>query len=108
MRNHGRGMATPRWTESRVCGPSRAFMVLPHSVSALRCGMTHNSRRSERLLPRMRRLLRTRRYSPRTLDVYAGWVRRFIEFHGRRHPRELGEREIAEYLSSLATTQRVA
>ena len=63
---------------------------------------------SQRLLPTMRRLLRTRRYSPRTIDVYIGWVRRFIDFHGRRHPRELGEPEIAAYLSDLATNGRVA
>ena len=49
-----------------------------------------------------------RRYSPRTVEVYVGWVRRYIEFHGRRHPREMGEPEIAAYLSGLATHRRVA
>ena len=34
-----------------------------------------------------------RHYSRRTEDVYLGWVR-FIEFHGRRHPKELGEAEV--------------
>ena len=56
----------------------------------------------------MRRLLRLRHYSPRTVDVYLGWVRRFVHFHGRRHPRDLGEKDISAYLSSLATRQRVA
>jgi len=34
--------------------------------------------------------------------VYVAWVKRYVEFHGRRHPRELGDREVGEYLGSLA------
>jgi integron integrase len=62
----------------------------------------------ERLLPRMRRQLRLRRYSPRTEDVYLQWVRRFVEYHGRQHPRDLAEPEIAEFLSALAIDGHVA
>jgi hypothetical protein len=36
--------------------------------------------------------MRTRRYSRRTEQAYVDWARRFILFHGKRHPRELGER----------------
>lgn len=50
----------------------------------------------------MRQSLRTKHYSIRTEDVYLGWVRRFIAFHGRRHPRELGHAEVSAFLSSLA------
>jgi integron integrase len=60
-----------------------------------------------RLLPSVRRALRVRHYSPRTEEAYVGWVRRFVRFHGLRHPAELGEREIAEFLTHLATTGRV-
>ena len=52
--------------------------------------------------------MRARRYSRRTEQAYTDWVRRFILFHGKRHPRELGEDEITEFLSALATRQRVA
>ncbi len=56
----------------------------------------------------MRRQLRLRHYSPRTEEVYLRWVRRFVEHHGRRHPRELGERAIEEFLSALAVRGKVA
>ncbi len=46
--------------------------------------------------------------SASTAEAYAGWVRRFVIFHGRRHPRELGPREIEAYLTDLACARRVA
>lgn len=46
--------------------------------------------------------------SPRSEAAYAGWVRRFIRFHGLRHPGELGEVEVSAFLTHLATRQRVA
>jgi Phage integrase, N-terminal SAM-like domain/Phage integrase family len=52
--------------------------------------------------------LRTRHYSRKTEKAYVGWIRRFILFHGKRHPREMGAAEITRYLSSLATAGRVA
>ena len=59
------------------------------------------------LVAALRRELRVRHYSPRTEEVYVAWVRRYVEFHGRRHPRELGEREIAAFLTALAVERRV-
>ena len=44
-----------------------------------------------RLLDRVRGVLRARHYSPRTEETYVAWIRRFILFHGKRHPDELGE-----------------
>ena len=58
--------------------------------------------RPARLLDVVRREIRLRRYSPRTEEAYLGWVRRFIRFHGRRHPREMGAPEVTAFLSSLA------
>ena len=55
-----------------------------------------------RLLDRVREAIRLRHYSRRTEQAYVAWIRRFIVFHGRRHPRELGEREVTAFLSSLA------
>src|SRR5437016_1239268 len=43
-----------------------------------------------RLLDRVRAAIRTRHYSRRTEKAYVSWIRRFILFHGRRHPRDLG------------------
>jgi hypothetical protein len=47
-----------------------------------------------RLLDRVRDSVRARHYSIRTEEAYAGWVRRFVLFHGKRHPSEMGEPEI--------------
>jgi integron integrase len=55
-----------------------------------------------RLLDQVRAAIRVRHYSPRTAEAYVSWIRRFIVFHGKRHPRELGEREVTAFLSSLA------
>ena len=55
-----------------------------------------------RLLEQVRESLRTRHYSPRTEKAYVGWIRRFILFHGKRHPETMAEAEIGAYLSSLA------
>lgn len=53
-------------------------------------------------------LMRTRRYSPRTVEAYTGWVSRFVRFHRMRHPRALEAREIQAFLSDLATRQQVS
>ena len=60
------------------------------------------------LLDVVRATLRSRHYSPRTEDAYVGWIRRFVRFHGRRHPREMGEAEVTAFLSSLAVDGHVA
>src|SRR5256885_15895098 len=60
-------------------------------------------RSSPKLLDRVREAIRVRHYSRRTEQAYVGWIRRFIVFHGKRHPRELGEREVTAFLSTLAT-----
>ena len=54
----------------------------------------------QRLLGRLREAIRVRHYSFRTEDAYADWARRFIRFHGRRHPREMGAAEVAVFLSA--------
>lgn len=63
---------------------------------------------AEKLLDRMRRVLRTGHYSYRTEQAYVHWVRRFIRFHGLRHPRELGKADIEAFLSHLAVDRHVA
>jgi integrase len=61
-----------------------------------------------RLLEQVRAEIRARHYSRRTEDAYVHWIRRFIVFHGRRHPRELGAPEISAFLTWLAVEQHVA
>jgi integron integrase len=56
----------------------------------------------------VRRALRVRHYSARTEATYLDWVRRFVLFHGRRHPAYLAEREVAAFLTHLATERKVS
>jgi integron integrase len=61
-----------------------------------------------RLMEIVRRALRERRYSMKTQRAYVDWIRRFIEFHGRRHPKDLGAEQVRDFLSSLATEAGVS
>lgn len=61
-----------------------------------------------KLLDQVRQAIRTRHYSPRTEETYVGWLKRFIFFHNKRHPAEMGEQEIARFLSSLASESHVS
>jgi integron integrase len=61
-----------------------------------------------RLLDRVRGALRARHYSARTEDAYVAWIRRYIFFHGKRHPAEMGAPEVTRFLTSLAVEGRVA
>jgi integron integrase len=64
--------------------------------------------KSKKLLEQMRDLLRLKHYSYRTEQTYCDWVERFIRFHHLRHPREMGEVEMAEFLTHLARQGKVA
>ena len=61
-----------------------------------------------RLMERVRRRLRTLRYSRRTEEAYGGWIRRFILHNDRKHPSDMGDREVSEFLSHLASERRVS
>ncbi|HUP61942.1 MAG TPA: integron integrase [Thermoanaerobaculia bacterium] len=61
-----------------------------------------------RLLDRVRTAIRTRHYSRRTEDAYVGWIRRYILFHGKRHPAAMGPDQVNAYLSHLAVHERVS
>jgi len=56
----------------------------------------------------VRKSFRLHHYSHRTEESYIHWIRRFIVFHGKRHPREMGVEEIQGFLSDLATQGRVS
>jgi len=61
-----------------------------------------------RLLDRVRDKIRTKHYSYRTEQQYVGWIRRFIHFHGKRHPAELAATEIERFLTHLAVEDEVS
>ena len=61
-----------------------------------------------RLLDRVRMAIRTRHYSPRTEKAYVSWIKRFIFFHDKRHPKTMGEAEISAFVSYLATVRKVS
>jgi integron integrase len=61
-----------------------------------------------KLLDEMRRILRLKHYSLRTETTYCEWVKRFVIFHGKRHPRDLGPVEVAAFLTHLAADLHVA
>ena len=61
-----------------------------------------------RLLDRVRAAIRVRHYSIRTEDAYVDWVRRYILFHGKRHPADMGADEVAAFLSDLAVNRQVS
>ena len=66
------------------------------------------TRTSPRLLDQVRIAVRLRHYSPSTEQAYTQWVRRFILFHEKRHPRELGSADIERFLTHLAVDRRVS
>lgn len=67
-----------------------------------------SSRSGSPFLTSVREAIRVRQYSIRTEQAYVGWIKRFILFHGKRHPAELGEREVTALLTSLAVDGQVA
>jgi integron integrase len=61
-----------------------------------------------KLLDRVRWHLRVKHYSIRTEQAYIDWIRRFILFHSKRHPSNMGEQEISAFLTHLAVDRHVA
>lgn len=71
--------------------------------------MTHSSSGAPpRLLDQVREIIRIRHYSIRTEQAYVHWIRRFILFHDKRHPRDMGAPELTAFLSDLAIKRNVA
>jgi integron integrase len=84
-----------------TCPPRRPAVPSPNVV-------LRPDPKSPRLLERVRIALRTRHYSQRSEKAYVAWIRRFILFHGKRHPDSLAEPEIGAFLSSLAHPGRMS
>ena len=95
-------------------GQSRAVGTLVYPVEAGNA-RTRTVRESvppvlpkPRLLDRVREALRVRHYSRRTEEAYVAWIRRYIFFHGKRHPAELSGPDVTRFLSALAVEKHVA
>jgi site-specific recombinase XerD len=61
-----------------------------------------------KLLDRGRHTIRAKHYSRRNESAYVDWIRRYIVFHRKRHPSDMGTSEIAAFLTWLATERRVS
>ena len=61
-----------------------------------------------KLLDRVRHAVRARHCSRRTEKAYVHWIKRYIFFHGKRHPGEMGAVEVTAFLTVLAVRERVA
>jgi integron integrase len=83
-------------------------MSLPPQIPLAHLVAPPDPARRFRLLEQVRARLRERRYSRRTEEAYVFWIRRYVLFHGRRHPRDLGPPQVREFLSALAIKERVA
>jgi integron integrase len=75
--------------------------------------MTHNNyvhqgSQKLKLLDQVRYAIRAKHYSFRTEEIYIQWIRRFILFHNKRHPKDMGAKEVGQFLSDLAVTHHVA
>ena len=61
-----------------------------------------------KLLDQVRHVIRKKHYSIRTEQAYLQWIKRFVLFHNKRHPKDMGEKEISQYISYLATDRQIA
>ena len=61
-----------------------------------------------KLLDQVRAAIRTKHYSRRTEEAYVHWIKRFVLFHNKRHPSEMGTAEITQFLNHLAMKANVA
>ena len=66
------------------------------------------SPQSPKLLDQVRGKLRVKHYSIRTEEAYAEWIKRFILFHGKRHPAQLAAAEVEAFLTDLAVARKVS
>ena len=71
-------------------------------------GIRGSTPKQPRLLDQVRDAIRRKHYSVRTEDTYVDWIKRFIFFHGKRHPLEMGEAEVTDFLNHLARDRKVA
>lgn len=67
-----------------------------------------NTHRPPKLLDQVRQRIRFLHYSRRTEQAYVHWIRRYILFHNKRHPKEMGGDEVSSFLNYLANRENVS
>lgn len=77
-------------------------------VSPERSSLAVATTGAPKLLDRVRQTIRAKHYSRRTESAYVDWIRRYIVFHRKQHPSDMGASEIAAFLTWLATERRVS
>jgi integron integrase len=87
---------------------NRTLAVIEGGLSSTTGVQTFPTTQKPKLLDQVRQAIRARHYSPKTEESYVHWIKRFIFFHNKRHPAEMGEKEIAQFLSSLASEFHVS
>lgn len=103
----GRGIP-PRHHPVRLRIDSRYVPASPQSLQRLAERARAPEGDKPKLLDRVREAIRLRHYSIRTEEAYVSWVKRFILFHGKRHPQAMGADEITHLLSALAVHGQVS
>src|SRR5215211_4134232 len=81
---------------------------MPTQTSAPLQPQGTSSPQAKKLLDQMRDVLQTQHYSYRTENTYVEWAKRFILFHKKRHPRDMGVPEVEAFITHLATQRKVA
>src|SRR6267378_7828145 len=86
----------------------RRIILRMSQPSLIKSPAAQPSKEKPKLLHQVRAVLRTRHLSMRTEQAYVQWIRRFILFHHKRHPQEMGEQEIREFISDLAVNGKIS
>ena len=100
----------------QYCNHKCEYLLLEKGVSFKTIKYTNNKLKSrtkmnkppKKLLDQVRELIRLKHYSIRTEQAYVSWIKRFILFHEKKHPNDMGKTEVEEFLSHLATNLNVA
>lgn len=83
-------------------------MLYGYTVSGTLPNSMITASQPPKLLDELRRALRARHYSLRTEEQYIYWVKNFIVFNGKRHPRDMGAPEVTQFMTHLAADRQVA
>jgi hypothetical protein len=86
----------------------RTLAVIDGGLSIAAGGQSISTPEKPKLFDQVRQAIRGRHYSARTEKAYVYWIKRYIFFHNKRHPAEMAEAEIGEFLSSLATERHLS
>jgi len=99
-------MAIALRSNSRTSYPMPSARAVTATLTVREAGPADATK--PRLLDRVREAIRARHYSRRTEKAYVHWIKRYIFFHGKRHPAEMGAHEVGAFLTSLAVHDKVA